>query len=85
MYDCRTEASGEVTLRTTQFLDQLRKNPTLKIMRDELVSVLQEQLEKIGIPPVSSLFQAFRFMVGPGHFPMISKCGPSLSKAVGPF
>ena len=28
--------------------------------------------------------QAFRFMVGPGHCPMISKFGPSLSKAVGP-
>ena len=27
---------------------------------------------------------AFRFMVGPGHSPMISKYGPSLSKAVGP-
>ena len=26
--------------------------------------------------------QAFRFMVGPGHCPMISKYGPSLSKAV---
>ena len=28
--------------------------------------------------------QAFRFMVGQGHCPMISKYGPSLSKAVGP-
>ena len=28
--------------------------------------------------------QAFRFMVGPGHCPMISKYGPSLSKAEGP-
>ena len=28
--------------------------------------------------------QTFRFMVGPGHCPMISKYGPSLSKAVGP-
>ena len=28
--------------------------------------------------------QAFRFMVGLGHCPMISKYGPSLSKAVGP-
>ena len=28
--------------------------------------------------------QAFRFMVGPGHCPMISKYGPSLSKAMGP-
>ena len=27
--------------------------------------------------------KAFRFMVGPGHCPMISKYGPSLSKAVG--
>ena len=27
--------------------------------------------------------QAFRFMVVPGHCPMISKYGPSLSKAVG--
>ena len=30
------------------------------------------------------MLQAFRFMVGPGHCPMISKYGPSLSKAVGP-
>ena len=49
----RTERSGEVTLRTTQFLEQLRKNPTLKMMRDELVSLIQEELEKIGISPVS--------------------------------
>ena len=28
--------------------------------------------------------QAFRFMVGPGHCPMISKYDPSLSKAVSP-
>ena len=28
--------------------------------------------------------QAFRFMVGPGNCSMISKYGPSLSKAVGP-
>ena len=28
--------------------------------------------------------QAFRFMVGPSHCPMISKYGPSLSKEVGP-
>ena len=28
--------------------------------------------------------QAFRFMVGPGQCPMISKYGPSLAKAVGP-
>ncbi|KAL3846509.1 hypothetical protein ACJMK2_017489 [Sinanodonta woodiana] len=41
--------SGELTLQTTQFLDQLRKNPTLKIMRDQLADVLEENLEKIGI------------------------------------
>ncbi|KAK3586230.1 hypothetical protein CHS0354_014051 [Potamilus streckersoni] len=41
--------SGELTLQTTQFLDQLRKNPTLKIMRDQLAEVLEENLEKIGI------------------------------------
>ena len=28
--------------------------------------------------------QAFRFMAGPGHCPIISKYGPSLSKTVGP-
>ena len=28
--------------------------------------------------------QGFRFMVGPGHCPIISKYGPSHSKAVGP-
>ena len=33
--------------------------------------------------PVKSYHQAFRFMVGPGHCPMISKYSPSLSKAVG--
>jgi len=47
-----TTQSGEVTLRTTQFLEKLKENPALKIMRDELVSLLQDQLEKIGIPPV---------------------------------
>ena len=31
-----------------------------------------------------TVVQAFRFMVGPGHCPMISKYGQSLSKAVGP-
>ena len=30
------------------------------------------------------LVQAFRFMVGPDHSPMISKYSPSLSKPVGP-
>ena len=34
--------------------------------------------------PSIVLQQAFRYMVGPGHCPMISKYGPSLSKAVGP-
>lgn len=44
--------SGELTLRTTQFLEELRKNPTLRLMRDELISLLQDSLDKIGIPPV---------------------------------
>ena len=30
------------------------------------------------------IVHAFRFMVGPGRCPMISKYGPSLSKAVDP-
>ena len=34
--------------------------------------------------PFSAIIQAFRFKVGPGHFAMISKYGPSLPKAVGP-
>ena len=33
---------------------------------------------------VTGVVQAFRFMVGPDHCPMISKYGSSLSKAVGP-
>ena len=33
---------------------------------------------------VLDTLQAFRFMVGPGHCPMISKYGPSLSKARSP-
>ena len=51
-FECR---SGELTLRTTQFLEELRKNPTLKVMRDELASLLQDHLEKIGIRPVSDV------------------------------
>ncbi|XP_033759384.1 zinc finger protein Dzip1-like [Pecten maximus] len=46
-----TYRSGELTLRTTQFLEELRKNPTLKVMRDELASLLQDHLQKIGIAP----------------------------------
>ena len=45
------------------------------------------QLQKSTRPQCISPFviqQAFRFTVGPGHCPMISKYGPSLSKAVGP-
>ena len=33
---------------------------------------------------LGAVTQAFRLMVGPGHCPMISKYGPSLSKVVGP-
>ena len=37
------------------------------------------------ISPLQIVYiQAFRFMMGPGHCPMISKYGPSLSWAVGP-
>ena len=39
-------------------------------------------IEKFVLPSI--YLQAFRFMVGLGHCPMISKYGPSLSKAVGP-
>lgn len=46
-----TYRSGEITLKTQQFLEELRRNPTLKIMRDELVQLLQDQLDKIGVPP----------------------------------
>ena len=42
------------------------------------VNISSQKLESI------SALQAFRFMVGPGRCPMISKYGPSLSKAVGP-
>ena len=38
-------------------------------------------LKSIGKKVFFTHHQAFRFMVGPGHFPMISKYGPSLSKA----
>ena len=34
--------------------------------------------------PCTHFVQSFRFMVGPGHCPMVSKYGPSISKAVGP-
>ena len=36
------------------------------------------------IPIVVYRFQAFRFMLGRGHCPMVSKYGSSLFKAVGP-
>ena len=41
-------------------------------------------IDSIGPSIILRSIQAFRFMVGPGHCPMISKYGPSLSKAVGP-
>ena len=41
-------------------------------------------LNKVSNWRASTLSQALRFMVGPGHCHMISKYGPSLSKAVGP-
>ena len=45
------------------------------------VFVSNQKEESISIQRVK---QAFRFMVGPGHCPMISNYGPSLFKAVGP-
>ena len=45
---------------------------------------LDEEEAQIDEFPSSEVTQAFRFMVGPGHCPMISKYGLSLSRAVGP-
>ena len=59
------------------------------ILRQLINLTLQHNLN--GQPPVDCktaknivIYQAFTFMVGKGHCPMISKYGPSLSKAVGP-
>ena len=43
------------SLHASQFLEELRKNPTLAVMREELAALLQEHVEKKGIPPVSEL------------------------------
>ncbi|BFZ00648.1 hypothetical protein BsWGS_03687 [Bradybaena similaris] len=45
--------TGTQSLHTMQFLEELRKNPTLAIMREQLAEMLQEQVEKKGIPPRS--------------------------------
>ncbi|RUS91101.1 hypothetical protein EGW08_001126, partial [Elysia chlorotica] len=42
--------TGTQSLHTTQFLEELRKNPTLGVMREELAALLQEHVEKKGIP-----------------------------------
>ena len=47
------------------------------VIRFVLFTVVRKQFLEL-------LTQAFRFMVGPGHCPMLSKYGPLLSKAVGP-
>ncbi|GFR94781.1 zinc finger protein DZIP1 [Elysia marginata] len=41
--------TGTQSLHTTQFLEELRKNPTLGVMRQELAALLQEHVEKKGI------------------------------------
>ena len=43
-----------------------------------------EQVKPYAVCILHKRPQTFRFMVGPGHCPIISKYGPSLSKAVGP-
>ncbi|XP_070173911.1 cilium assembly protein DZIP1L-like isoform X2 [Littorina saxatilis] len=42
--------TGSLNLRTSQFLEQLRLNPTLGLMRDQLSELLAEKVEKCGIP-----------------------------------
>ena len=63
-------------------------------MSQKLLKAMLELLKSMLKPNTSIIFilfysicnemQAFRFMEGPRHCPMISKYGPSLSKAVGP-
>ncbi|CAL1533172.1 unnamed protein product [Lymnaea stagnalis] len=43
--------TGTQTLHTSQFLEEFRKNPTLALMREQLAELLQEHVEKKGIPP----------------------------------
>ncbi|KAK7482854.1 hypothetical protein BaRGS_00025887 [Batillaria attramentaria] len=42
--------TGSLGLRTSQFLEQLRQNPTLGLMREQLAELLAEKVEKCGIP-----------------------------------
>ena len=56
----------------------LSKISTLQMKRAWIVGLSFFSFVRFSCPD----FQAFRFMVGPGHCPMISKYGPSLSKAV---
>ncbi|KAL8624507.1 hypothetical protein ACOMHN_053050 [Nucella lapillus] len=42
--------NSSMNLRTSQFLEQLRQNPTLGIMRDQLAELLSEKVEKCGVP-----------------------------------
>ena len=60
----------------------LRMNRTLLTL--SLASNYVGDRGAIKLAEVITMVQAFRLMVGPGHCPMISKYGPSLSKAVGP-
>ena len=47
---CSFTGTGSLDLRTSQFLEQLRQNPTLGIMREQLAELLSEKVEKCGIP-----------------------------------
>ena len=58
----------------------LSKISTLQMKRAWVVSLSFSSFVRFSRPN----FHAFRFMEGPGHCPMISKYGPSLSKPVGP-
>lgn len=50
IFFCRFSGGSSLGLRTSQFLEQLRQNPTMGIMRDELATLLDEKVEKCGIP-----------------------------------
>ncbi|XP_059169975.1 cilium assembly protein DZIP1L-like isoform X2 [Physella acuta] len=42
--------TGTRTLHTSQFLEELKKNPSMAVMREQLAELLQELVEKKGIP-----------------------------------
>ncbi|KAH9514221.1 hypothetical protein Btru_028421 [Bulinus truncatus] len=46
----RSTLNQSGTLHTNEFIEGLRKNPTLALIRDQLAEVLQDYMEKNGIP-----------------------------------